>query len=410
MSGAYCPGLKNFSFNQINQPSIRIAMYHDCKVTSNLILNSVISGLKRPFTITYHDKFLSGSEGNWTGIHGDLIHNRSDISANFNSINLFRFRMMKFSPLLGYSNRISILSGKISDNSFKSFNVFESFSLEFWTFTGLLLIVVAIINDILHLNIYPSLVRILSNYFSLIMKFLNQPQKYFTIICCIKHLVMNTTTLISITLMTLFFNTQLSSNLIHHPILIIDSIDDLTQFISQHPQVRLISDNRLTSWPIIMNLKGPQGEIIKRRLTNVATHDYDYSDVYNGQTMIIGPDIIFQDMMKVNSHLKFHISRERHYGTKLGLLYSKSIDKDLNKDLKYKLDLICMSLFESGMINSYKEIITKVKRLSMVDFDHPDESISINFIVGRIRFFILCFIFIILFLIIEIILDVYNYL
>ena len=238
-------------------------------------------------------------------------------------------------------------------------------------------------------------------YFALIMKFLNQSQKYFSRICCIKHIVMNTTALISITLMTLFFNTQLSSNLIHHPILQIDSIDDLANFISEHPHVKLISDNSTTSWPFIINWPGEQGHLIRKKLSSVPIHKYNYSEVYNGKTMIIGHDVTFHNMMNVNSHLKFHISRDRHYGTQLGLLYSKSI----NKDLKYKLDSICMSLFESGMLNSYQELRKSVKMLNIVDFGHSHENISMDFIVTRIRFFILCFISLVLLLSIEMILS-----
>ena len=401
MSVFQCPGFKNFSHDQLSLTPIRIAIHNDCKFTSVLILNSVISGLKRPVTFTYHDKFISGSDGNWTGIHGDLIHNRSDIYTYYSSVNLFRFNLMQFSPLIGYSNSISILSGKISDNSFKNFNVFESFTLEFWTIYGSLLIVVAIISELLYLNSYPSLLRIIGNFFALIMQFLSQSQKYFTGICCFKHLVMNTTTLISITLMSIFFNTQLSSNLIHHSVLLIDSIDDLAQFISIHPGVKLVSDNRIFTWQLIMNWEGQQGEVIKKRLTHVPLYENDYSDVYNGQTMIIGPDFVFQNMMNVNSHLEFHISRDRHYGSQLGLLYSKSIDKDL----KFKLDFICFALFESGLLNSYKETITKVDRLKIIDFGDDNENISIDFIATRIRFFILCFISLKVLLLIEIIIS-----
>ena len=87
------------------------------------------------------------------------------------------------------SHSISILGGKISDNSFKSSNVFESFSLELWTIYGSLLLLVAIISEVIHMNSYPSLVRTVDNYFELIMKFLNQSQKYFSRICCYKHIL-----------------------------------------------------------------------------------------------------------------------------------------------------------------------------------------------------------------------------
>ena len=404
MSVVYCQGLKNSSHDQINVSPLRIALFNDCRLTSTLILNSVIIGLKRPFKITYYDKFVSGPDGNWSGVYGDLIHNRSDICGNFNSINSFKHKWMHISPILGYSNRISILSGKIEDYSFKSFNVFESFSLELWTIYGFLLILVAITNEVIHINsLVPSLVRIVDNYFALIMQFLSQSQKYFTRICCIKHIVMNTTTLISITMMTLFLNTKLSSNQIHHPILHIDSIDDLAQFILEHPDVKVVSDKRASSWQLIMEWQGKEGELIKKKVSNVPTHEYDYSDVYNGQTIIISHDVTFHDMMNVNSHLKFHISRDRHYGTQIGLLYSKSIDTDL----KHKLDSICSSLYESGLLNSYQQARKKFPRLKLFDSDHNDETISIDFIVKRIQFFLFCFISLIILLFIEIILSKY---
>ena len=187
-------------------------------------------------------------------------------------------------------------------------------------------------------------------------------------------------------------------------------MDKLAQFLLENPYAKLVSDERISSWPLILNWTGQQGEVIKNRLTNVPIHEYDYSDVYNGQTIIIGPDVIFsyvifQDLFIVNSHLKFHISRDGHYGTPFGVLYSKSI----NKDLKYKLDSNLMSLFESGLMNSYREIRTRTDRLDIVDFGHYDQSISIDFIVTRIRFFILCLIFLVILLIIETILAAFNY-
>ena len=91
MSVFYCNGLKNYSNDQINVTPIRIAINNDCKFTSILILNSVISFLKRPVTFTYHDEYLAGPDGNWSGVYGDLIHNRSDIFFRIiTRLNLFR--------------------------------------------------------------------------------------------------------------------------------------------------------------------------------------------------------------------------------------------------------------------------------------------------------------------------------
>ena len=342
-----------------------------------IILNSVLNTLKRPYRLTFHEPIVSESSGQWSGVFGDLIHNRSDICGDHHTINYERHQLMDNSPILFYSNAISILSGKIYDHSYKGFNVFDSFSVELWAIYGSLLLLVAIVTEWLRLDslfLLTSLLKVGDNYFALLMQLLSQPQKYFRRICCIKHMTMKTTTLVSITMMTIFFKSKISSDLINKPLLHIDSIDDLAQYILKYPDVEIISDSRSSPWYLFMEWRGHQAEVIKKKLKNVPRHEYNYEDVYNGKTLIIGHDYIFQRVLDVNPQLKFHISRDRHYGSQLGLLYSKTIDKDL----KYKVDSVCRALFEGGIITSFIASRKLSPVLNIKEFDNLYESISID--------------------------------
>ena len=352
MSLALCPGLINSSYD-VNLRPVRISVLSDCNLFSPLILNSVINAIKRPYRLSLHNNIISGSRGQWSGVLGDLIYNRSDICGDFHSINYDRHRLMDNSPILGYSYAITIFSGKIYDHSPNVFHVFDRFSFELWTIYAIMLLLVAIVSEVIDKNsilAIASILKMFDNYFALMMQFLSQPQKYFKRICCTKHYVMNSATLIAITLMTIFFNTKFSSDLIHNPLLRIDSTDDLAQFISQHSDVKIIADGRSTSWNLFMEWQNQETEIIKKRLMNVPVHKFNYEDVFNGKTLIIGHEVIFNIIINVNPELNFHISNDRQYGLQFGLLYSKSIDKDL----KQLIDAVCMALFESGLQKAYR--------------------------------------------------------
>ena len=403
MSAVLCPGLNNISYDNVNLPVVRISMFVNCKRMSTLVLNSMLNAIQRPYSLSFHNGNRGKTPSQWSGVYGDLIHNRTDICVDYQSINYDKYQMLYNSPILVYSNVISILSGIIYDNSRNSINVFDSFPLKMWIIFGLLLLLVAIISEVVHTKSFfrlSSLVIITDNYFALIMQFLSQGQKCFTRICCIKHYIMNSMVLLSITLITFFFNSKVSSDLIHNPLLRIDSIDDLVHFISQHTNIKVITDKSSTSWPLLDNWQGNKFETIKKIIENVPINKFNYEEVYNGKFILIGHDNIFQRIMNVNPELKFHISSDRHYGSQVGLFYSKSIDKELRD----KVDFVCRALFESGLQNSYIEARQRSPRIKVngYGYGHLQENISIEFIGKRIQFFVLSFTTLVLILIMQI--------
>ena len=405
MSSAICPGIMNASYDNNNLTSIRISMLVDCKRLSTLVMNSIINAIKRPYRLLVHNSTAERSNGQWIGVFGDLINNRSDICITEQTVNYERHSMMYNSPILGYTNVISILSGQIFDNSNNSINLFDTFTLEMWTIYAILLLLVAIVSEVIHMKSvlrFSSVVTMADNYFALIMAFLNQAQEYFTRICCLKHYVMNTTTLITITLMIIFFNTEFSSDLIHNPLIRIDSLDDLVQYTEKYPYVKIYFQKHGLSEALLMQLlqrQGQKAEIIKSRLVDSRSSKFNYEQVYNGKSIIIAHDIAFQRMMIINPELKFRISSDRHFGSQAGLFYSKSIDINL----KYKVDSVCHAIFESGMLNSFRELRRRTIRLKFNDGGHSQENFSMDFIEKRFQFFKLCFITLIFFLLIEIV-------
>ena len=380
----------------------------NCNKISTLVVNSLLNAIQRPYTLSFHNGKVGKSRGQWSGVYGDLIHNRTDICVDFQSLNYHRYQILYNSPILGYTNVISMLSGIIYDNSRKSITVFDSFPLQMWIIFGFLLLLVAIISEVIHTKsifTFTSLMVITDNYLALIMQFLNQGQEYFTRICCIKHHVMNSMALLSITLITFFFNSKVSSDLIYNPLLHIDSIDDLAHFKSQHNDIKIIIDKSFTSWFLLEQWPGRNFETIKETIENVPMNKFNYEEVYNGKSILIGHDIIFQWIMNFNPELKLHISSDRHYGSQVGLFYSKSI----NKDVRYKVDFICRAIFESGMLNSYIQIKQLFHRIKVNSYGHSQENVSMDFIEKRIQFFVLTFNTLALILIIEILVCKINF-
>ena len=391
-----CPGFKNSSYDHVNLPLFRIVLHNDCKWILSLVMNSIINAIKRPYNLTFHDNFDL--------VFDDLVNNRSDICANHNHINYHKHEIMKISPPLGYSNAISILGGKIYQNSYNDFNDFNSFPLELWTIFGSALLMVAIVSEVILMESFfrfSTVNRIMRNLFTLIMQFFTQSQQYFSRICCIKHILIKSTTLISVTLMTLFFNSKFSSDLIHNPLLRIDSLDDLAQFITNHPDVEIIADNRTVTWKLLMEWQGKKAEIIRSKLKGLFTFKHNYHHVYHGKTLIIGQDGVFQHMVQVNPDLKFHISNNRHYGSQFGLLYSKNI----NNEVKMIVDSVCMAIFESGLINSYQEARKHHPSLNINEFDYFHQDISINMLGWLIYLLMYCLISLVFILLMEIIMS-----
>ena len=294
MADSRCHLLKNSTDYHDDLPSIRFALLHDCKFCSIDIMNSLISSLRIPYTLTYHDKFGAQIDGRWNGIIGEIVENRSDIGAASFVVTDERHKVVNFAPILGYGSPISILSGKIHSNTGNVFHIFDSFSTELWIAFGLSLIIVSICEQIFHSKTKYSflalIMKIFDNIFSLIMRFLNQNLKKFTNICCISHLLLFSSTLISIFSMTLFFNSELLSNILYNPLLNIDSLDDLARFLSTHPDVSLISDNSTITWKLMKTWQDQQVQSLFRKMQSMPMDDFDFEKVYRGKSIIISFD------------------------------------------------------------------------------------------------------------------------
>ena len=149
MTDSRCHVLKNSSHND-DIPPLRIALYDNCKLTSIDLLNSLTDSLKMPYILTFHPTSKKVYNNGWTGILGDIVDNNSDIGASLYVSTYQRLEVVDFSPMLGYGNGFSILSGKIFGNTGNQFNVFNGYSTDVWTVIGITLIIVAIFENIFY--------------------------------------------------------------------------------------------------------------------------------------------------------------------------------------------------------------------------------------------------------------------
>ena len=380
MSTIMCPGFKNFSYELDGLPPVRIALLNDCPFISTLVLNSIISSLRRPYVFSFHQTFGTIVDGKWTGMYKDLADNRSDICANYNPITYEKIHSMYSSPILDYSNTISILSGKIYANTGNSFSFFSSFTADMWIIFGLSLIIVAILNSVLHslsetTSFLPLLIQIFEIFFTLVMYFFSQSSPNLSRICCTKHLLLNSMTILSIFLLTNFFKSDILSILLNNPPLKIDSLEDLNELFSINPEMEVMADERTSTWKMIKEYSNQKESMINNKLKGVPITGFDYKKVYHGKAIIISHDIIIENMIAINPHLNFRLSKDIYYGTILGLLYSRNIDPGV----KAISDSVVSRVFESGLAKSIQNRSKYNKKIKMYEFVNIHESISVAY-------------------------------
>ena len=374
-----CPGLINSSYNDNNNAyaPLRIAVIDGCHLTRVIYLNYIIKALKRSYFLTYCHSYGEVVNGEWNGIIGELVSNRSDFSPNPTAITYERYRAIDYSPSFRFGNALTILSRKLLANNGNGFSILNSFSIYVWLIFCFMLIVIAITKNSLHkeLNLNYSLLKsvlvdVLGDFINYWALFINKSIN-FGDICCFKHLILNSVTVISIFLMSLFFNSEILSNLLFHPLLKIDTLDDLVEFVTQHGDVKLISDRISTSWSIMKHWDDERAKLIFPRMTSVPISKFDYKQVYYGKSIIITFDAVLQGLVTSNKHLKFHISSDRLFWNQYGFIYSKNIDINTKRVINY----IISSVFESG-IHSHIEERELSKRL---DIRENENTISISF-------------------------------
>ena len=365
-----CPGIINSSNQNSDIAPLRVAILNGCFFTQVDYFNMIIKALKIPFVITYTDSYGEKVNGTWTGIMGELVYNRSDFSANIASVNDRYYNHIQYSPTFTFANAITILSGKILANSESGFSILESFSLKLWLLLCAILIVVAICHRILHKENSSWIWYILDmfgHFSKLWFVFINQSNQ-FTNICCVKHLILNSVTVVSIFVFTLFFGSEILSNLLNRPLLKIDTLDELNEYINQNEDVKLITDKISTTWETLQMSDDERFKFIVRKMTDVPLTKFDYTQVYHGKSIIISFDVTFERMLKSNRGLSFHMSADRLYGYQFGFLYSKYIDSKI----KIFIDSMMTSLFESG-IRNYMEERKGRKWLNIEEDDRPQK-------------------------------------
>ena len=327
------------------------------------------------------------------------MNNRSDFSANLAEVNHVWYQDIQYSPAIIFGNAITILSGKTLANNANGLSILSSFSSDIWLSFCLVIVVMTICNRILHMEyskwtIY--LLGVLGQFMKLWAVFINQSIQLANI-CCVKHLILNSVTIISIFLMTLFFTSEILSKLLLNPLVKIDTLDDLVRFVKQHDDVKIITDK--SAWSILKEWQNEQARFITTKVTHETLYEFDYEQVYHGKLILISLDSAFERIFKFNRHLTFHMSADRLFGYQYGFLYSKYIDINT----KIFIDSIMTSLFESGV---YNFMVNRkwFKRLNIEEDDSP-RAISIT----HFKKIVIIYSYMVILMVISLIFEIYHY-
>ena len=364
-----CRGLiesNNYYNNSIDIAPLRVAVLNRCRLTLVDYFNIIIKAIKRPFDLTYCESY----NGPGINIVDELVNNRSDFSPNIAGVNYDYYQTIQYSSKFFFGNVITILSGKILANNGIGLSLLDIFSLEIWIIFIIMLIFISISNGIMHKE--NSKCKFLDHFTKLWTMFINQSITYGNI-CCVKHLILNSVTVISIFIMTLLFTSQILSNLCFHPLVMIDTLDDLVEYVTQHDDLKLISNDISSSWLIMKKWEDEKGKFLFNRMTSVPDFNNLYKQVYHGKYFIISYDTTFEHIVANNPGLYFHMSADRLFSKSHGMLYSKNIDIKI----KRLIDSIMSSMLESGI---YKHNHDKqFSRHLNIEEDDPSQTISLSY-------------------------------
>ena len=308
-----------------------------------------MKALKRPLVLTYCNNYVGRNNSIWS----ELYHNRSDFSPNLGEVHYAYYEKIKYSPAFYFANAITILSGRIFDTLGSRISILSSFTIQIWLLFYAILLLIAIIDSIKNQDYWKwtfDKVGVAGQFVKLWAATINQSNQFGNI-CCVKHLILNSVTIISIFVMTLFFNSEVLSILLFHPLVKIETLDNLVEFVKQHDDVKLITGKVTSSWAIMKSWQDERAKFLLPRMATVPIYEFDYKQVYHGKSIIISFDYAFEHMMKSNPDHNFHMSADRLFSLQYGLIYSKYIDSKI----KHLIDSIMTSLFESGIYNFNEE-------------------------------------------------------
>lgn len=310
-----------------------------------------------------------------------------------------RYQVLKYSPTICFGNTITILSGKIMANNDKNgLRFLNSLSTDLWLIFILLLSLAAICSEIIHRNYSIYLFfTIINRVFKFLTQFLNQSQQYFSFYCCSKHFPLKACSLIAITIMTLFFTSNLFSNLVLFNYLKIETIDELVRFLKENDHVRVMADNQTQTWKLLRTWEEPGPKFVTKKIENVSFRKFDLKSIYEGKAVALAQEFIFQSMIAANPQLTFHLSSGQFFAIQYGYLYNKYIDNDVKRGA----DKAIRMAFECGVSNRW--LIEEFGKRANASDDNSHDSMSVQQFVPTMILFGYLFVTLLILFILEII-------
>lgn len=413
LTNIICAGLQNFT-TYSKQSSMRMTICSKIKapdkcITHINVANSVINVLKIPMNINFNGIIGRQTIDGWTGVIGQLVRNETDVGIGSFMSTLERFTLLKQSSTLGYSSPIAIMSGKIYENQLKNyFNFINTFNITSWMSIIFSIIFLGLIDQVFHQLHYPttfkthSVQRFLSKIFLYFKLSLTENCKYFSNICCVKHMILIGTGILSINFFSLFFTSDILSRLIYDSSYYIDSIDDIMPIANE---INLIANKNNLAWQLFQHNPDRRFNELFKKLEHVES--VNLREIESGKDIYFEYSHILQYLIRIQNHLDLHIAREAYYGSSFVILYSKYI----NQNIKEGIDSVINCLFESGLQNFWEFLAFKrnIHKGPSSQFHHKVFPLNFNNIKGLYTTVAVMWLFCIILLIFENVLVVFRY-
>ena len=361
---------------------LRIAVYSmdksqpNCSVHFNLV-NAIIETLGIAVQIYYSPTIGSLVDGKWNGDIDQLMHNELDVVVGTYVATFERFQATQLSTPIGFSSPLSILSGRISENTIRNdFHVFETFSMSVWICIMISIILISTIEYHIHKVHKKNLVyRIILAYSAILGQSSRELARY----CCFKHLIVFGINLYCFSCLRLYFQIFILMDQVQDSIITIDSIDDIVNLLSStRNNISVIANKNFLTWEILENSEDENFKMVFKNLIDYDTLSAGFDDIYRGKQITIGNGRYLQSVAKANKHLGFHLGRIQYYVSPNVIFYSKTIDNRVKNEIDWVIDRV----YESGLQNFWWAL-TFEHRIDMnVSRDDDNQTITMQSIRG----------------------------
>ena len=161
------------------------------------------------------------------------------------------------------------------------------------------------------------------------------------------------------------------ANLVSDPHVIIDTIEDLTDFMhSTKLNISVVTSKNVLPFTLFMLKKSDKKnfkKISKMIRTSINADRYPeliVNKIIQGKFIWINFGMILESILMANEHLGLHLSQQ-YFGATVGLIYSKKIDRQM----KNKIDQVTYSLFESGLQRLWQRLAYRRINLRQINVD-----------------------------------------